>query len=696
MIQEIALPVISTQGGNQSSSSNDSTINFSSLMQSVGKVPEKGFKGSTGWGKKTQGKNSSTKFANDGNSLYAPKATAFSLAMTGFPGRTAVPNTMRGKVQSSNTSADSKASEAITLDSSRSAAVTANWIRAKAAAPEENVSVSTQLLPQTETTAQPPVINVAEKEAQSASEAVIAQVKQEGTDVSAAGRTEIPPVIENTVMTEKTVKNSTVTHSDAAPSFISKEVLKNASADTDGAPQMKANVSDASGFAEASNRNQTEMVFPASTSSNQAIRQPENSSHPVLNQTMTQVTANSSQVNEKVPDQKPFLSVMIEQNTKTETPNANPIVANSWITQDSLQAEILPDKKSAGLNTTKVTIPQQTKADTPAETMTFQSDIPQPTIPVQIGNATLPFQQSIQLPIQQVVSHAVVSQPTAVTETIMDQDAKQNPTSKTDGNIGSSAKPVNLSEAAKTSSMADLLSDKPISSISIPVVKQDGNIPGQILEQPLAASSQTLSKNDSGNSAAETAKTGEIPKAADAEHKEEKTDTTDKTGSLPASYSLNDKRMIVSVSDASSQIKKPILHQVTDQVLMNYHQNKKEFQMELYPENLGKVSVKLSMQNNVLTVAISSENSKTQSLLLSHAGHIQSVLQDSMNQNVQVIDSQPKQWYQQNQDNPHQSQQQDQEQQKQNRTVYNDSQDNENGEDFLTLMQRLRLQTVSV
>lgn len=174
----------------------------------------------------------------------------------------------------------------------------------------------------------------------------------------------------------------------------------------------------------------------------------------------------------------------------------------------------------------------------------------------------------------------------------------------------------------------------------------------------------------------------------------ENADTNANILSVPVS--LNTSRTVVLISDASTQIQKPVLQQVADQILVNYNQSKSEFKMELYPENLGKVSVKLSIENSVLTVSFLADNPKTQSLLLSHAGHIQSVLQDTVNQPVQVIEQQPKQWYQQYQGNSHQSPQQDQQQQ-QNRTYssFDTVEDHvNNSEDFLTVMQRLRMQVV--
>ncbi len=123
--------------------------------------------------------------------------------------------------------------------------------------------------------------------------------------------------------------------------------------------------------------------------------------------------------------------------------------------------------------------------------------------------------------------------------------------------------------------------------------------------------------------------------------------------------------------------------------------------MELHPQNLGKVSVKLSMQGGLLTVEIVAANPKTQSMLMASSDQIKSVLQSTVDQPVRVLEPAPdKLWYQQqDQSSQSQSQQQQQEKQQQHRNVisYLNSQDSDiTTGDFLTVMQQLRQQAYSV
>ena len=66
---------------------------------------------------------------------------------------------------------------------------------------------------------------------------------------------------------------------------------------------------------------------------------------------------------------------------------------------------------------------------------------------------------------------------------------------------------------------------------------------------------------------------------------------------------------------------------------------KKEFTMELYPKSLGKVSVRMTAEDGVLTVEISASSPKTQSLLLSNADEIRSILRPPLGQGVRVLEA---------------------------------------------------------
>ncbi|MBW7573353.1 flagellar hook-length control protein FliK [Caproiciproducens faecalis] len=150
--------------------------------------------------------------------------------------------------------------------------------------------------------------------------------------------------------------------------------------------------------------------------------------------------------------------------------------------------------------------------------------------------------------------------------------------------------------------------------------------------------------------------------------------------------------VVIKISDTPSDTPKTTFKQVADQILVNYKAGKPEFQMDLYPKDLGKVSVKLAMQSGVLTVSIQASNPKTQSMLMENSSDIRSLLQTTVNQPIQVSEpAQEKAWYQQNQQNQ-QNQAQQQEEQQHNQQLHRVGlQDSDTStDDFLTVMQQLK------
>lgn len=214
-----------------------------------------------------------------------------------------------------------------------------------------------------------------------------------------------------------------------------------------------------------------------------------------------------------------------------------------------------------------------------------------------------------------------------------------------------------------------------------------------VIKEPAQSFQSAFSSDSKADSVIPAAEQKTIKKATDSNIQQ--TDEKAAAITFPATASANTSRTVVAISDASTQIQKPVLQQVADQIVHNYNQNKSEFKMDLYPENLGKVSVKLSVENSILTVSLSADDPKTQSLLMSHAGHIQSMLQNTVSRDVQVVDSRQNLWYQQNQDGSrHQQNQQNQQQQQSDYSVDTGEDTMNSGEDFLTVMQRLRMQVI--
>lgn len=155
--------------------------------------------------------------------------------------------------------------------------------------------------------------------------------------------------------------------------------------------------------------------------------------------------------------------------------------------------------------------------------------------------------------------------------------------------------------------------------------------------------------------------------------------------------------VVIKVSDASSNTAKAVCNQVTDQISINYKAGNPQFQMDLHPQDLGKVSVKLAMQSGVLTVEISAANPKTQSMLMASSDEIKSMLQSTASQPVIIMEPVQDETMYQQQNQSGQQQQQEQQQQHQNQRSYLSALDGDiTTDDFLSVMQKLRQQASSV
>lgn len=104
-------------------------------------------------------------------------------------------------------------------------------------------------------------------------------------------------------------------------------------------------------------------------------------------------------------------------------------------------------------------------------------------------------------------------------------------------------------------------------------------------------------------------------------------------------------RGVIQVADASSRLDKAPVHQVADQVRLLIDKNRSEYELQLSPESLGRVSVRLSMNDGVMTVVLAAQSPKTQELLRAGSDEIASLLKESgaARAEVAVTVSQPDQ-----------------------------------------------------
>ncbi|WP_101696799.1 flagellar hook-length control protein FliK [Clostridium minihomine] len=141
----------------------------------------------------------------------------------------------------------------------------------------------------------------------------------------------------------------------------------------------------------------------------------------------------------------------------------------------------------------------------------------------------------------------------------------------------------------------------------------------------------------------------------------------------------------VSRAQTTSHVSSGTVSHLTQQLAKNYRAGINQFQMELFPHNLGKVSVSMKVEQGLLVVDILADSPRTQSLLASGSSEIRSLLESAVGQPVQIAQTaQEAPQYYEGQGN--QSEEQGQAEQQEQR------QNPETTEDFLTVLNQLKQQ----
>ena len=155
---------------------------------------------------------------------------------------------------------------------------------------------------------------------------------------------------------------------------------------------------------------------------------------------------------------------------------------------------------------------------------------------------------------------------------------------------------------------------------------------------------------------------------------------------LPFQQLVQDSGFVPKVSGQAKAASGTAFRQVSDQVQLHYRQGESRFQMDLYPRDLGRISVKMALEGGKLLVEIAADNPRTQSMLVSGSGEIRSLLESAVGQPVQVSEPAPETpYYEQQQDHSSRQQQQQQRQQREAENSETASTD-----DFLSVIRELR------
>lgn len=100
--------------------------------------------------------------------------------------------------------------------------------------------------------------------------------------------------------------------------------------------------------------------------------------------------------------------------------------------------------------------------------------------------------------------------------------------------------------------------------------------------------------------------------------------------------------IIININDESSQIKSQVLSQVKDKIVFMAEEGPepgstiKHVTMELHPASLGKVDIKMTFENNKVTVEIKALNEETQKIISSGVDELAKILGKS-SENINIL-----------------------------------------------------------
>ena len=118
------------------------------------------------------------------------------------------------------------------------------------------------------------------------------------------------------------------------------------------------------------------------------------------------------------------------------------------------------------------------------------------------------------------------------------------------------------------------------------------------------------------------------------------TEATKQASEVPVKKTFSEDVITVKVGE-NAQINDPEMTQkLADKMLTKFSQNQNEFEIQLTPKELGKITIKLIMENGQAHISMFAENAKTMSLLAEKAKELGAIIQQHTgNQtNVEVVD----------------------------------------------------------
>lgn len=392
-----------------------------------------------------------------------------------------------------------------------------------------------------------------------------------------------------------------------------------------------------------------------------------------------------------------------DSTVKDETSDKTAVACNNAVSlaamlQQTTAQELPAQTKNAGVSIAAAQIQVQVKAVLPG----IQQTTP---MPAEIGTQANQASKgnNVSLPAQQLTSATVKDNSVSMQRSVNDivpSVAQGDKQASAQGNVATTLPVISKDQSlpkTEDAQQASSAQTAPQATLQAAVSQtQKGFTQTPLVPAKELPSAETPIQTDKTDSSQGTVKV--LPQALAS--KEEKIEpSVQAQGQLQSSARFTDLfsagNVVIKVSDAPSTTEKAVCNQLTDKIAVNYKAGNPQFEMELHPQSLGTVSVKLAVKEGLLTVEISAANPKTQSMLIAHSEEIKSMLQFTANQPIRITEppQEQKLWYQQ-QDQSNQPQQQER---RQHPNPYLSTQENEMTTDnFLSLMQQLKLQAISV
>ena len=111
---------------------------------------------------------------------------------------------------------------------------------------------------------------------------------------------------------------------------------------------------------------------------------------------------------------------------------------------------------------------------------------------------------------------------------------------------------------------------------------------------------------------------------------------------------------VVKISDTASKISdKPVAVDVANTIIVSIKKDKPEFEMQLQPEQLGRIKVKINYENGRINVEITASRPETQNLLAASADEIKAILENNGVRLDNFVVSQTERDYLENQPDRH-------------------------------------------